>query len=239
MQFQDEGYIINLRKYGERSAIITLLSAQHGKIFGFAKNCMSKKNLGVFQLGNKVSFSAYARIEGNMLTLQMEMQNPYSVNFIASPKKLSVLQAFCEMCEYALVQDEPLADLYFYIDNFFASSAEKNWLAKYAAFEFFLLDFLGVGLDLQKCAVTGKTRDLSYISPKTGKAVCFEVGKPYADKLFKYPSFIARAEHFPTEEEIFDLLKMTEFFLKKNFFDANGLKFPKNRANLLHNLNFS
>ena len=239
MQFQDEGYIINLRKYGERSAIVTLVSAQHGKISGFAKNCMSKKNLGIFQIGNKVSFSGYSRVDGNMLSVQIELMSPCAINFMESPQKLSVLQAFCEMCEQSFVPFEPLADLYSYIDGFFDAAAKDNWLEQYAFFEFFLLDFLGIGLDLQKCAVTGRTDDLRYVSPKTGKAVCAEVGKQYADRLFKYPIFVRDNNQYPSEEEILELLKMTEFFLKKNFFDANGLKFPINRANLLHNLNFS
>ena len=47
---------------------------------------------------------------------------------------------------------------------------------------------------------------------------------------------IVEQNYFPTQNEIIDLLKMTEFFLQKNFFQTHSLKFPPNRANLLSNL---
>ncbi len=46
-----------------------------------------------------------------------------------------------------------------------------------------LLEELGFGLDLSKCAVTGVTDDLMYVSPRTGRAVSAEAGEPYKDRL--------------------------------------------------------
>ena len=48
--------------------------------------------------------------------------------------------------------------------------------------------------------------------------------------------FIVGQKYHPEEREICDLLKMTGFFLRKNFFQTHGLKFPENRASLLSNL---
>ena len=59
MNFNDEGYIINLRKHGEKSLILTVLTRHHGKVTGYAKNCLSKKNLSTYQLGNLISIDAY------------------------------------------------------------------------------------------------------------------------------------------------------------------------------------
>ena len=66
VQFSDEGYIIKLLRHGENSLLVTVLSAQHGKITGFVKGALSKKKLGVYQLGNAISFNAYARLEENL-----------------------------------------------------------------------------------------------------------------------------------------------------------------------------
>lgn len=60
MQFRDEGYIIGLRKHGESSLILTVLTRNYGKITGYVKNCLHKKNLGTYQLGNSVTIEAYA-----------------------------------------------------------------------------------------------------------------------------------------------------------------------------------
>ncbi len=71
MKFTDQGYIINLRRHGEKSLILTVLSKGHGKVTGYVKNCLSKKNLSTFQLGNLVNIDAYARVDENMLLFRV------------------------------------------------------------------------------------------------------------------------------------------------------------------------
>jgi DNA repair protein RecO (recombination protein O) len=102
----------------------------------------------------------------------------------------------------------------------------------YAYFEFYALEYLGIGLSLDCCAVTGQTDGLVYVSPKTGKAVCREVGEPYKDRLFYYPHFVVDNNDTPSYAEIFNVLRMTEFFLKEHFFKFNNLIFPKSRATI-------
>ncbi|MCQ2741147.1 MAG: hypothetical protein MJ210_03415, partial [Alphaproteobacteria bacterium] len=63
-------------------------------------------------------------------------------------------------------------------------------------------------------------------------------GLPYQDRLFKYPHFIFDETLLPTIAEINDLLKMTSFFLNKNFFTIHNLKFPDCRANLAEIISF-
>ncbi len=236
MKFSDEGYIINVKRHGESSAILSIVSKEHGKVVGYVKNALTKKNLGVYQLGNKVSFEAYARVDENMLSLKVELISPDAVNFIAEMPKLETLAAMCGLCNVCMPERLALDRLYYYIESFFGLINQKNWLANYAFFEFHLLDFLGISLDLSECSATGTTENLRYVSPKTGKAVCAEAGAPYKDRLFSFPQFIVEQNYEPSPEEIRDLLKMTEFFLNKNFFQTHGLKLPPNRANLLENL---
>lgn len=237
MRFNDQGYIVNLRKHGENSAVLTVLSREHGKVTGFVKHALSKKNLGVFQLGNQVQFEAYSRVDENMLSLKVELLSPDAVNFIADPQKLSVLAAFCALSNAVLPELENLEDFYACVDNFFKLINEENWLTYYLYFEYYLLEYLGIGLDLSECAATGTTRDLAYVSPKTGKAVCRVAGEAYRDRLFAYPRFIIEKNEFPAPAEQRALLQMTGFFLQKNFFNLHSLKFPPNRASLLDNLN--
>ena len=232
MEFTDKGYIINLRKHGESSLILTVLTAQHGKLAGYVKNCLHKRNLAVYQLGNLVSLEAYSRVDDNMLSLKVELITPSAVNFLADGNKLRTLSSFCALANAALPELENLERFYYYIDSFFNLIGEDNWLTHYAYFEFYLLEYLGVGLDLSECSATGTTENLAYVSPRSGRAVCAEAGEPYKGRLFKYPRFILEQEYHPQPENLADLLKMTEFFLRKNFFAVHGLKFPPVRANL-------
>lgn len=240
MLFSDEGYIINLRRHGENSLILTLLTKEHGKVSGYVKGGLSKKQLGVFQLGNAVSFNAYSRLEENMPQFRgVELTGAYAVSFMADHQKLALLRAFCELMNSCLPEKEPLEFLGGYVEDFMQSLDQPDWLVKYSFIEFYLLQFLGIGLDLSECAATGRHDDLAYVSPKSGKAVCREAGAPYRDKLFKYPFAVVDKNVTPDLDQTADLLKMTEYFLNKNFFQIHNLKFPNNRANLLHILNLT
>ena len=232
MRFTDEGYIIGIRRHGENSGIITILCKEHGKVCGYAKSCFSKKNLATFQIGNLVKVDAWSRVDDNMLSLKIELISPYAVNFLAFPKKLQFLSSFCSLCNTCLPELQPLDNLYGFASDFIQQISEENWLTYYCFFEFYLLDFLGIGLDLSKCVATGTTENLTFVSPKSAAAVCYEAGLPYQDKLFKFPHFIVQKNYHPAIAEIKDLLRMIEFFLNKNFFAIHNLKFPISRVNL-------
>ncbi len=232
MQFTDEGYIINCRKHGEKSLVLTLLCKEYGKVCGYVKSGVSKKNLAVFQLGNKIKIDAWSRVDDNMLLLKTELIKPYAVNFISSADKLRVLSCFCALSNLCLPELQPLDRFYYWAESFVNLIDEQHWLMHYSLFEFYLLDFLGIGVDLSECSATGKTEDLEFVSPKSAKAVCKEAGEPYKDRLFKFPHFVVEQNFEPTNAEVADLLKMTEFFLNKNFFAIHNLKFPDCRVNL-------
>ena len=120
MQFQDEGYIIDQRKHGEKSLILTVLTRQHGKIIGYVKNCLTKKSLGIYQLGNLISIDAYARTEENMWSFRVELIEPCSVNFMSDFNKLSTLSAFCSLTKDTLPQEDNLERFYYYVESFFS-----------------------------------------------------------------------------------------------------------------------
>ena len=232
MHFTDEGYIINMRRHGERGLILSLVSREHGKVTGFVRGAISKKNLSTFQLGNLIEFSAYARVDDNMLALRVELKTSFAAYFLADVDKLRVLTSFCALSDSCMPELQNLERFYYYIKSFFNFIDEESWLTHYSYFEYYLMEFLGVGLDLSECAATGATENLEYISPKTGKAVCAEAGYPYRNRLYKYPHYIVEQNYQPTAEELINLLDLTEFFLYKNFFATHNLKFPECRANL-------
>lgn len=236
MQFNDEGYIVDVRRYGENSLIVSAVTKNHGLLRGFVRGGLSKKNLGIYQIGNLIAIDAYARVEENMLSFKTELVMPTAVNFMNDSKRLATLSSFCSLAVSCLPENENTEHFYYYIDSFFQLIADPNWLVHYAFFEFYLLEYLGIGLDLTECADTGSTENLTYVSPKSGKAVCAESGAPYKEKLFAYPHFIVDKNYNPTNLEMADLLKLTAFFLNKNFFQNHGLKFPENRVNLAQNL---
>ena len=95
MQFQDEGYIVHIRKHGESGVILTLVSRLHGKVTGYVRGALGKRKLSIFQLGNLVDFEAYSRVDNNMLTLRVELKTPFAVRFLGDANKLQALTSFC------------------------------------------------------------------------------------------------------------------------------------------------
>ncbi|MBQ9235023.1 MAG: DNA repair protein RecO [Alphaproteobacteria bacterium] len=232
MRFVDEGYIINCRRHGESSLILTVFSQTHGKVCGYVKSGAGKKSSATFQAGNLVKIDAWSRLDENMLSLRVELIAPQAVDFLASGDKLRCLSCFCALCNICLPELQPADELYALAAAFISAAADENWLAAYCFWEYGLLDFLGVGLDLNKCVATGSRNNLAFVSPKSGCAVSYSAGLPYAERLFTYPRFIIEQNRFPAVAEMAELLRMTEFFLNKNFFAIHNLKFPICRVSL-------
>ena len=233
MIIKDEGYVLNAKKYGEKALIVTLFSLNKGKITGFVSDGLMPKNRGIFQIGNKIFFEASARLEENMRRLyRIELIEPNAVMMMTDIKRLELMSAVLPIMLRILNENEQTDELYEIIGKFFKAKDIKEMLTWYAYFEFSALAYLGIGLELESCAVTGQTENLAYVSPKTGKAVCQKIGAPYHDRLFLYPHFVVDKNTTPSYAEIFNVLRMTEFFLRQNFFKFHNLPMPKTRETL-------
>jgi DNA repair protein RecO (recombination protein O) len=131
-----------------------------------------------------------------------------------------------------LPEREPHARAYIRLTNLIASLvADDGWAVAYVAWEMALLDELGFGLDLARCAATGATEELIYVSPKTGRAISAVAGEPYRGRLLALPAFLRAAPHGPpTAAEALDGLALTGFFLERRVFDPMQRKMPAART---------
>jgi len=105
------------------------------------------------------------------------------------------------------------------------------WPALMVRWEMGLLDELGFGLDLSKCAATGQGDTLVYVSPKSGKAVSATAGFPYRDRLFHLPAFLG-GQGEATADDVVAGLKLTGYFLERHVFGPRNMVFPQARAML-------
>ena len=74
MQFSDIGYIIKAQPHAESSVILTILTSKNGKVTGYVKNGLSKKKLGIYQIGNSVNLNAYSRLEESMYFQEQRLE---------------------------------------------------------------------------------------------------------------------------------------------------------------------
>jgi len=110
-------------------------------------------------------------------------------------------------------------------------------------FELALLEELGFGLDLTQCAATQERRDLIWVSPKSGRAVSREAGKPYEHQLLALPDFLLgsdqktalenSAQPQSMSENLEEGFKLAFYFLERNVYGPRGIRAPDERAGLI------
>jgi DNA repair protein RecO (recombination protein O) len=104
------------------------------------------------------------------------------------------------------------------------------WPAVYVRFEAGLLQDLGFGLDLSRCAATGSVDDLIYVSPRTGRAVSRQAGEPYRDRLLKLPPFLLGAQAGLEAGDVDLGLILTGHFLEQFVFAPLNRPLPPARV---------
>jgi DNA repair protein RecO (recombination protein O) len=228
MEWRDEGVVIGVRGHGETSAIAEILTAEHGRCLGMVRGGRSRQMRPVLQPGNLVMVTWRARLEDHLGVFQLEplaLKAGFILSYPFRLAGLSTLMALAQM----LPEREPHPRLY-HAAHVVLSAIEDDavWPALLVRWEMGLLDELGFGLDLAKCAATGSAEDLHYVSPRTGRAVSREAGQPYQDRLFSLPGFLRGDGEFLLGDVLAGL-KLTGYFLERHVFGPRAIAMPQSR----------
>lgn len=230
MKFTDIGFIIDIKKYSEKSLIVKIFSKNHGIYRGFIASGNSKKSQAIFQVGNLVSFEWRSRVEDSLGQFYyVDLEKSYLAKIIFDHLKLNCVSSLISIIDSCFLERENQQDLFFSFENFLRKICESNdkrdFLSDYIKLELEILQALGFGIDLSSCAVTESQNNLAFVSPKSGRAVSFEVGKEYEDKLLKLPQFlIAQNDDKLENNHIFEGLKLSGYFLEKFVFATKNIK---------------
>jgi len=106
----------------------------------------------------------------------------------------------------------------------------------FVRFEAGLLEELGFGLDLSRCAATGSTDDLVWVSPRTGRAVSRAAGEPYSGRLLALPPFMLSAQSPLGPGDVGAGLDLTGHFLEQFVFGPLNRPLPPARMWLIDRL---
>lgn len=232
MQWTDEGVVLGVRKHGETGVILELMTREHGRHLGLVHGGRSKAMQPVLQPGNSVHATWRARLDEHLGTYQVEGAQSRAARLMNSSMALYGLAALAHLLRY-LPERDPHFALYETLTVLVDHLDDPDLApALFVRFELAMLAELGFGLDLSSCAATGSERDLVYVSPRSGRAVCAAAGEPYKDRLLKLPGFLIgqTAANRPREEDIRAGFALTDFFLHQNVFDPQGQGAPAERA---------
>ena len=242
MDWTDEGIVLASRRHGESSAVVQLLTRDHGRHAGLARGGRGARGRGVYQPGNLLSVQWRARLAEHLGAFTCELSRGYAAQVLDDPQRLAALSSACAVAEAALPERHPYPALYAgFIALLEALVSSPVWPAVYARWELGLLDELGFGLDLTSCASTGATDELIYVSPKSGRAVSRQAGEPYRDKLLPLPGFLmgrrgGGAGKGAEAGDILAALRLTGSFLDAHVFAPHDLKMPAARGRFIDRL---
>jgi DNA repair protein RecO (recombination protein O) len=230
MEWKDEGIVLAVKRHGETSAIAEILTATRGRSLGLVRGGRSRQMRPVLQPGNIVLATWRARLEEHLGNFAIEPLELKAGLLIGEAMRLAALTTLTAEAQL-LPEREPHPRLYeamrVVLD---ALEDESTWPALLVRWEMGLLDELGFGLDLVRCAATGSTEDLIYVSPKTGRAVSRGAGLAYHDRLLALPAFLKGSQAGrPEQTDVVDGLKLTGFFLERHVFGPRGVGAPEAR----------
>ena len=234
MDWQDSGTILSTRPHGESSAIVEIFTAEHGRHAGVVRGGASRKMAAVLQPGSHVAVAWRARLEDHLGSFTIEPVKSRA-GVLSDRLALLGLNSICALLGFTLPEREAHPQLHAETEALFdvVGHALEGWPVDYLHWEMSLLEELGYGLDLTRCAVTGTRDDLAFVSPKTGRAVSREGAGEWAPKLLPLPLCLL-GQGPATLTEIGEGLRLTGYFLEQKIAPELGRRpLPAARQRLI------
>jgi len=249
MEWIDEGIVLSVKRHGESSIILELMTRAHGRHLGLVRGGSGARLRGILQAGNAVRATWRARLDEHLGLYLVEAANLRAAGFLDKAYALHGVTHLAALCRL-LAEREPHTAIYDALDAILDRLDEPHAVAPlFARFELDFLAELGFGLDLAACAATGAKDELVFVSPRSGRAVSRSAGEPYRDKLMRLPLFLlqegrqdgrqelreegAQDRAAPSPDELADAFVLTGFFLDRHAFAPRGLPLPQARAHFV------
>lgn len=231
MEWTDEGIVLGVRRHGETSAIVELMTRSHGRHLGLVRGGAGSRMRPLLQPGNTVNAVWRARLDEHLGYYVIEGMRLRAATMFASPHAVYGVTHLASLVRL-LPERDPHEDIYELIeailDDFDDATSAGAHLVK---FELAMLTELGFGLDLSTCAASGAVDDLVYVSPKSGGAVSREAGEPWRDRLLRLPPFLLETgaqsgagekPNIWSGQDLEDGFRLTGLFLMRNVLEPRG-----------------
>jgi DNA repair protein RecO (recombination protein O) len=235
VDFEDDAFVLAARAHGETGAIVELLTESHGRFVAHVAGGASRRMKPILQPGARVIARYRSRIDDQLGAAQLEAVGEGPAAYFDQPLALAALASAASVAAGALPEREAHSGAFLAFEAFTAVLPMPDiWPAVYVRFEAGLLQELGFALDLSRCAATGTTDDLIYVSPKSGRAVSRAAGEPYAE--LRLPPFMLSAQGGLSPGDIEDGMALTGHFLEAFVFAAMNRPLPPARVWLIDRL---
>ena len=171
MEWVEDAYVLTSRPHGEAGAIVDLLTEGRGRFVAHVAGGASRRMKPVLQPGSRVVASYRSRVSEQLGSASLEPVGEGASALFDDPLALAGLAAAAAVAQGALPEREPHPGAYLAFEALVGAFAHSQiWPAVFVRFESGLLEELGFGLDLSRCAATGVLDELVWVSPKSGRA---------------------------------------------------------------------
>ncbi len=233
MEWRDEGVLLAVRRHGESAAIIDVMTRAQGRCAGVVRGGCGRRMAPVLQPGATLDLVWRARLESHLGSFTVEPLRQRAAALMTDRLALLALGSVCALLRFALPERQPYAALYTESCALLDRLGQDGWLRAYLQWELALLAQTGYGLDLRRCAVTGASEGLAYVSPRTGRAVSRAGAGDWAPRLLPLPPGLDGAGAMDRDGLLVGL-HLTGHFLAHHLAPALGDKpLPEARARLL------
>ncbi|WP_112321809.1 DNA repair protein RecO [Oceanibium sediminis] len=215
MDWREEGVLLAVRRHGESSAIIEVMTEARGRHAGLVRGGGGRRMAPILQPGAQLDVAWRARLEDHLGTMTVEPIRART-GLMGDRLALAGLGAVTGLASFALGERHAYPSLYREtVALLDLMEAGQDWPAQYVGWELHLLGVLGFGLSLDSCAVTGAREELVYVSPRSGRAVSASAGAEWAARLLPLPPFLRQdtVETPITADALRDGLRLTGYFL--------------------------
>jgi DNA repair protein RecO (recombination protein O) len=239
MNWSDEAIVLSVRAHGETAALAELLTREHGRHLGLVHGGRSRRLRPVLQTGNHVDVQWKGRLAEQLGHFSIELRRGFAAEAMAAsdPARLAALSSIATLSRLLPERDPhpALFEITLFVLGFLDDASV--WPALLVRWELALLDELGYGLDLTRCAATGSNDHLIYVSPRTGRAVSASAGEPYKERLLALPGFLAgRTQGGVSGGDLAAGFALTGYFLEARALAPRELQMPEVRSRMVAQL---
>lgn len=239
MEWEAPALVLSAAPYGEGSAIVHVLTGEHGLYHGLARGGSASRWRAVWQTGNLVRARWVARLSEQLGNISAEVVHASAARILDDPLPLAMLASLCALADGCLPEREPHPAIFQGLASLLARiSLDPHWavaeaMPEIVRWELMLLSDLGFGLDLGCCALGGPADDLRWVSPRTGRAVSDTRAGEWRQRLLPLPGFVLHPDETGTPQDWYDGLRLTGHFLQRDAFGQRHRPVPEARFRLL------
>jgi DNA repair protein RecO (recombination protein O) len=230
--------VLALRSHGEHGAVVRLLTPEQGLVAAYVRGARGRRMRPVLMAGNVVEAQLSARTDAQLPQASVELTHSRGP-LLSEPLPAAAIEWATALSATVLPEQQPYPRLYdameALLDAIEAAPSASGWGAAIVRFELLLLAEMGFGLDLSRCAVTGRNDELVAVSPRSGKAVSAAEAEPYSGKLLPLPPFVLEGGQAGWSD-ILDGMALSGHFLSRDLLTDRAHLLEESRSRLVERL---